>query len=108
MKPRGLDELLGSSGMRRGLEGIAGNVQDEAVRITFAEAVDTGLMAASWRLRPRREPKGWVVRVINTARSEPPERFPYPYVQEYGRETENGQHIPGKFILTRSIDAARR
>jgi hypothetical protein len=108
MRPGGIDALLGTSGIRRALENIGGKVQDEAVRITSIEAVDTGLMTASWRLRPRLERKGWVVRVINTARSEPPERASYPYFQEFGWRTRNGRHIPGKHILTRSIDAARQ
>ena len=94
-------------GIRQALEHTAGTVQDEAVRITYAEAVDTGLMAASWRIRPLLR-GGWVVRVINTARSPAPERAPYPYFQNFGWRTRSGRHIPGKHILERSIDAARR
>lgn len=79
---------------------IAGPVQDEAVRITVAEAVDTGLMAASWRVR--RLPRA--VRVGNTAESE--RDFPYPQAVEWGFRTRNGRHIPGKRILGRATTTA--
>lgn len=105
---RGIDAMMMSNGIRQALVDVAEKIQDEAVRITFNEAVDTGLMAASWRVRERVERRRWVVRVLNTAKnreSSPP--FGYPFVQEFGWRTQSGRHIPGKHILARSIGAAR-
>ncbi len=82
---------------------IAQPIQDEAVRITTAEAVDTGLMAASWRIGRRVK----IVVVGNTAHS--PEGAPYPYFVDQGyRHHRSGRHIPARRILARAIQTARR
>lgn len=81
---------------------VAQPIQDEAVRITAAEAVDTGLMAASWRIRRRIK----VVSVGNTARS--PKRAPYPAFLEHGYRLRSGRHMPARRILARAIQTARR
>ncbi len=92
-------------GVVRAGEQAADRVKTEAVRITVAEAVDTGLMAASWRVTTNPAPRHWIVRIYNAAQS--PEDFPYPYVQEYGWRTLRGRHIPGKHMLARAGQAAR-
>lgn len=94
-----------SDDMRRGLEDLASPIQDDAVRITSVEAVDTGLMAASWKVEPILTPAGWMVRVWNSATNREPggENFPYPIAQEWGFRTHNGKHVEGKRILGRAI-----
>lgn len=81
---------------------VAEPIQTEAVRITVAEAVDTGLMAASWRIgtRPR------IITVGNTAHS--PERAPYPAFLEHGYRHRSGRHMPARRILARAIQTTRR
>lgn len=104
----GIRRLFESDAMRQALERLAEPIQDEAVRITDAEAVDTGLMAASWRLTTWRQGGTWRVRIYNRAtnkRESPP--FPYPLAVELGWRTRNGRHIPGKRILGRAMAAAR-
>ncbi len=82
---------------------VAQPIQDEAVRITTAEAVDTGLMAASWRIGRRLK----AVVVGDTARS--PEGAPYPAFVEHGyRHHQSGRHIPARRILARAVQTARR
>ncbi len=82
---------------------VAQPIQDEAVRITAAEAVDTGLMAASWRIGRRPQ---WIV-VGDTAHS--PEGAPYPAFLEFGyRHHRSGRHMPARRILARAIATARR
>lgn len=76
-------------------------IQDNAARITAAEAVDTGLMAASWRIRTTARS----VQVGNTAHS--PEGFPYPAAVEFGYRHHSGRHMPARRILARAIDLAR-
>lgn len=101
-----IDAIQRSEGVRRALEEIAERVQARAAQITAAEAVDTGLMAASWRVRTIPSPRGWTARVYNTAESI--EGFPYPAAVEHGfRHHRSGRHIPGRHILLRSVDAAR-
>ena len=71
----GIRALFESSAMERALKQLAEPIQDEAVRITAAEAVDTGLMAASWRLATWRSGGTWRVRIFNQAtnkRESPP------------------------------------
>ncbi len=89
--------------MERALRRLAEPIQDEAARITAAEAVDTGLMAASWRIGRKVK----VVTVGNTAHS--PQRSPYPAYLEHGyRHHQSGRHIPARRILARAIATARR
>ncbi len=105
----GIRALFASDAMRDALVQLAEPIQDEAVRITAAEAVDTGLMAASWRITEWRTADGWRVQIYNRATnkdSEPP--FPYPLAQEVGWRTRNGRHIPGKRILGRAIASRLR
>lgn len=103
--PAGIRAWATGDSMRQGLEELASPIQDEAVRITVAEAVDTGLMAASWKVEPIRLPDRWMVRVWNSATNREPggDDFPYPIVQEFGWRTSNGREIPGKRILGRAI-----
>lgn len=85
---------------------IGEKVQDEAVRISTAEAVDTGLYAASWRVVVIRNGQTTAVRVLNTAKSVA--GFPYPSAIEHGfRHHRSGRHIRGRHILLRSLNAAR-
>lgn len=92
--------------VRDALQAMAERVQARAAQITAAEAVNTGLMAASWRVHAALEGRGWRVRILNHARS--PEGAPYPVFQEFGwRHHRSGRHIPGKRILGRALDAAR-
>ena len=96
--------MFESEAMERALRQLASPIQDEAVRITTAEAVDTGLMAASWRLTTWRSGGTWRVRIFNQAtnkREVPP--APYALFQEIGWRTRNGRHIPGKRILGRAL-----
>lgn len=97
----GIKQWATSDAMRQGLEDLASPIQDDAVRTTVAEAVDTGLMAASWKIEPLRLPDRWMVRIWNSARSE--DDFPYPIVVEGGRRTRNGKHIEGLRILGRAL-----
>lgn len=102
----GIRAFMRSDGVRDGLARIAEKVQDRAVQITAAEAVDTGLMAASWRIDRVQGPNGWIVRVWNSARS--PEGHPYPCRIEWGfHHHRSGKHVAGRRILGRSLDAAR-
>lgn len=103
---RAIAALLVSDGIRDALENIAEKIQDSAVQITAVEAVDTGLMAASWRVEMIPAPRRWIARVFNKARSE--DDHPYPIRIEWGwRHHRSGKHIAGRHILARSIDAAR-
>ncbi len=105
----GIRRLFESDAMERALRQLAEPIQDEAVRITAAEAVDTGLMAASWRLTTWRQGGTWRIRIYNRAvnrRETPP--FPYPLAQELGWRTRSGRHIPGKRILGRALAARLR
>ncbi len=105
----GIRRLFESDAMRQALEQLAEPIQDEAVRITATEAVDTGLMAASWRITSWRSGGTWRVRVYNRAtnkQEDPP--FPYPLAQEVGWRTRNGRHIPGKRILGRALASRLR
>lgn len=104
----GIEAFARSNGVRDALQEIAERVQARAAQITAAEAVDTGLMAASWRVEMIPPGRQWIARVLNTAtnkESDPP--FPYPVAQEWGWRTRHGRHIPGKRILGRALDAAR-
>lgn len=95
--------------MERALRQLAEPIQDEAVRITAAEAVDTGLMAASWRLTTWRSGGTWRIRVYNSALNrESTPAYPYPVGQEFGWRTRNGRHIPGKRILGRALASRLR
>lgn len=101
----GIKQWATSDSMRQGLEDLASPIQDDAVRTTFAEAVDTGLMAASWKIEPILLPGSWMVRIWNSATNREPggDDFPYPIVVEGGRRTRNGQHIEGLRILGRAL-----
>lgn len=102
----GIAAFCRSNGVRDALEAIAEKVQTRAAQITAAEAVDTGLMAASWRVTTFQGPNGWQARTWNSARS--PEGAPYPIYVEYGyRNSRSGRHIAGRRILGRALDAAR-
>lgn len=101
----GIQAFARSDGVRRALVEIGERVQARAAQITAAEAVDTGRMAASWRIAEIATPRGWIIRVWNKARSE--NDAPYPIFQEFGWRTRNGRHIAGKRILGRALDAAR-
>jgi hypothetical protein len=82
---------------------VAHPIQAEAARITAAEAVDTGLMAASWRIGRRLRS----VVVGNTAHS--PQRARYPAFLEFGyRHHQSGRHMPARRILARAIATAPR
>ncbi len=103
--PAGIKAWAASDSMRDGLRQLAEPIQDDAVRITAVEAVDTGLMAASWKVEPILTPQGWMVRVWNSATNREPggENFPYPIAQEWGWRTQSGRHVEGKRILGRAI-----
>lgn len=102
----GIRQMLLSAEVRDALESIADKVQARAAQITAAEAVDTGLMAASWRVDMIPAPSGWIARVYN--RAESPEGFGYPAAVEYGfRHHRSGRHIAGRRILGRALDAGR-
>lgn len=103
---QGIANYLRSDDVRDALEAIAEKVQARAAQITGAEAVDTGLMAASWRVTTIRGPNGWIARTWNSAKSA--EGAPYPIYVEFGyRNSRSGRHIPGRRILGRALDAAR-
>lgn len=101
----GIKQWAASDDMRDGLHQFAEPIQDEAVRTTAVEAVDTGLMAASWKIEPILTPQGWMVRVWNSATNREPggDDFPYPIVIEHGRLTSNGKHVEGLRILGRAL-----
>lgn len=101
----GIRQWAASDDMRDGLHQLVEPIQDEAVRITAAEAVDTGLMAASWKIEPILTPQGWMLRIWNSATNREPggDDFPYPIVQEFGWNTRNGRHIEGRRILGRAL-----
>ncbi len=103
--PDGIRQWATSDAMKQGLEQLAEPIQDEAVRITVDEAVDTGLMAASWKIEPLRLPDRWMVRVWNSATNREPggDDFPYPIAQNFGWRTRSGRHIEGKHILERAL-----
>lgn len=95
--------------MERALRQLAEPIQDEAARITAAEAVDTGLMAASWRITSWRSGGTWRVRIYNRAvNRESTPAFPYPLAQELGWRTRNGRHIAGRRILGRALASRLR
>ncbi len=98
--------VLNLPGIRQGIHHVASQIQDEAVRLTAAELVDTGLMAASWRVTDVSGPSGVTWRVHNMARSE--DDANYPLFQELGFRHHSGRHVAGHHILLRSIDAGRR
>ncbi len=102
----GIAAMLASDDIRDALQSIAEKIQARAVELTVAEAVDTGLMAASWRVTTFRGPRGWVARTYNSARADG-DGAHYAIFQEFGWRTRSGRHVPGKHILGRSIDAAR-
>lgn len=97
----GIKAWARSNDMRDGLNQLAEPIQDDAARINSTDAVDTGLMTASWRIEPILTASGWMVRIHNTAESE--DGFKYPLVIEFGRTTENGRHIEGLRILGRAL-----
>ncbi len=99
--PAGIKQWASGDNMRDGLHQLAEPIQDDAARINSTDAVDTGLMTASWRIEPILTPNGWMVRIHNTAKSE--DGFGYPEVIEFGRRTENGKHVEGLRILGRAI-----
>lgn len=102
----GINRFLLSDGVRDALERKAENVQARAAQITAVEAVDTGLMAASWRVEMIPAPRGWIARIYN--RAESAEGFGYPAAIEFGwRHHRSGRHIAGRRILGRALDAAR-
>lgn len=98
--------LLAERGVRGGIKDVAEKIQDRAVEINVAEAVDTGLMAASWRVTEVPNGPSYLMRVHNTARSRPRSGDPgganYPYFLEVGT-----RHMRAYHIALRSIDAAR-
>lgn len=95
-----------SNEVRDALEAVAEKVQARAAQITAAEAVDTGLMAASWRVEMIPAPSGWIARVYNKAVSE--DDHPYPARIEFGwHHHRSGKHIAGRRILGRALDAGR-
>ncbi len=105
----GIRRLFESDAIERARRQLAEPIQGEAVRITAAEAVDTGLMAASWRLTTWRQGGTWRIRIYNRAvnRDQTPP-YEYPLSQEFGWRTRNGRHIPGKRILGRALAARLR
>ncbi len=106
MRPRAKQAVEGLDGVRQATHHTASLIQDEAVRLTAAELVDTGLMASSWRITDVTGPSGVTYRVHNTARSE--DDANYPLFHEWGFRHHSGRHIAGHHIALRSIDAARR
>lgn len=90
-------------GVEQALRGVAEQIQTEAARTNAVEAVDTGLMTASWRITTVGD---GVVRVHNTARS-PDNRANYPIFIEWGWRMRNGRHRPGLRILGRAAATAR-
>lgn len=102
----GIHDLANSREVEAELLRIGEKVQAEAVRISTAEAVDTGLYAASWRVTVFKHGQATAVRVLNTAKSI--QGYPYPASLEFGfRHHRSGRHIRGRHILLRSLNAAR-
>ncbi len=98
----GIDALLLSPPIRRAVLKVAEAVQGEAVRLTAAELVDTGLMAASWRITDVSGPRRITYRVHNKARS-PDGDANYPYFHEFGyRHWPSGRHVPARRVLQRA------
>jgi hypothetical protein len=109
MRPRARQTVEGLEGVRRVVHHTASLIQDEAVRLTAAELVDTGLMTASWRITDVSGPSGVTYRVHNTARAPEEEGGGnYPLFHEHGFLHNSGKHIAGHHIALRSVDAARR
>jgi hypothetical protein len=106
MRPRAQQTVESLEGVRQSTHHTAELIQDEAVRLTAAELVDTGLMAASWRVTDVSGPSGITYRVGNRARSE--DDVNYPLLHEWGFRHHSGKHVAGHHIALRSIDAARR
>lgn len=104
--PAGIKAWARSDDMRDGLHQLVEPIQDEAARTTALEAVDTGLMAASWKIEPLLTPQGWMVRIWNSAQSE--DGYEYPVAQEFGWRTQSGSHVEGKRILGRALGANLR
>jgi hypothetical protein len=97
-------------GVARALQNIAERIQAEAARTAAAEAVDTGLYAASWRVTPL---TGGTIRVHNTARDRGKDGqggtgFNYPIVLEWGYRHRSGRHMPALRILGRAVHTTTR
>lgn len=104
----GIDAMLASPPIRKAVRDIAERVQDEAVRISTAEAVDTGRYAASWRITDVSSGRRITLRVHNTAR-DPESGYNYPlHAIEFSWRHRSGRHMPGRYILLRSVSAAVR
>jgi hypothetical protein len=106
MRPGYRQIVVNLPGVRQAVHHSASLIQDGAVRLTAAELVDTGLMAASWRVTDVSGPSGVTYRVHNTARSG--EGANYPLLHEWGFRHHSGKHVAGHHIALRSIDTARR
>ncbi len=116
----GIRALFNSDAMEQALRHLAEPVQDEAVRITAAEAVDTGLMAASWRLTTWRAGGAWRVRIYNKATAGEARRlkglthgldddYAYPLSIEFGYFNRRAnRHIAGRRILGRALASQLR
>ncbi len=102
----GIRAMVNGPGIRNTVRRVADLIQDEAVRLTAAELVATGLMAASWRITDISTNNAPAFRVHNTARSA--EGTNYPLLHEHGFRHHSGKHVAGRHIAGRSIDAARR
>jgi hypothetical protein len=100
MKGGWRQRLLADEGVRGGVKDVADKIQDEVVQKNAVEAVDSGLMTASWRVSDVSGPSGVTFRVHNIARSE--DDYNYPLAIEVGNSK-----IKARNLLLRSIDAAR-
>lgn len=101
MRRDGIRRMLQDPGIRQACTDTAEAIQNQVVQLNAVEAVDTGLMTASWRVTDLSGPSGVTIRVHNTARSE--DDYNYPLAIEVGNSRFRGRHL-----LLRSIDAARR
>ncbi len=100
MKSGWEQRLLADRGIHNGISDVAEKIQARAAQINSVEAVDTGLMTASWRVTEVHSGRTFFCRMHNTARSET--GFNYPLALEWGNSRVRAYHI-----AMRSIDAAR-
>lgn len=101
MKSGWEQRLLAERGLRGGIKDVAEKIQGRAVEINSVEAVDTGLMTASWRVTEVLTGASFLMRIHNRARDSE-SNFNYPLAVEVGTRYMRALHI-----LLRSIDAAR-
>ncbi len=81
-QPGAQRRLLTHPGLAAGLQQIGERIQTEVVRLNADEAVDSGLMTASWRVQVHPGNQRISATVGNTAHSET--GAPYPAFVEFG------------------------